>query len=230
MVFYSSATWSVRPTKLPLPSPRVGFSSMPNSYLLQKLMLGLLLISGEQNYPKHWNTQISPSKTAFQDSVIRAVQNPDRTVSDIFTDKFKENRKFLCSQSPACEFFSADLPHCREILYSHHQQLKCSKKGAVGMAGLYKTIPKVALDTRDLQGLLSQCQARSLWHWWSFQLSSLWLGVPSLPAGPFPETPLPWAMPLSHAPEPPQGGPPRIRAVSPRSSPHKCRVLFPAIP
>lgn len=65
------------------------------------------------------------------------------------------------------------------------------------MAGLYKTIPKVALDTRDLQGLLSQCQARSLWHWWSFQLSSLWLGVPSLPAGPFPETPLPWAMPLS---------------------------------
>lgn len=53
MLFYSSATWSVQPTKLPLPSPRVGFSSMPNSYLLQKSMLRLLLISGEQNYPKY---------------------------------------------------------------------------------------------------------------------------------------------------------------------------------
>lgn len=130
---------------------------MPNSYLLQKLMLRLLLISGEQNYPKYKNTQISPSKTAFQDSVIRAVQNPDSTVSDIFTDKFKENRKFLCSQSPAYEFFSADLPQCREILYLHHQLLKCSKKGDLVMAGLHKTILKPPLGTRVLQGLLSQC-------------------------------------------------------------------------
>lgn len=68
------------------------------------------------------------------------------------------------------EFFSADLPHCREILYLHHRLLKCSKKhsqGDVGMAGLYKTILKLPVDT-----------ARSLWHWWSFQLSSLWLGHP----------------------------------------------------
>lgn len=74
------------------------------------------------------------------------------------------------------------------------------------MAGLYKAIPKVALDTRDLQGLLSQClssarpgpcgtdgASSSPLCGWGITPSS---GSFS-PSWPFPENPLAWAMSLS---------------------------------